>query len=94
MPWLHTVHAVVYKVCILALRLSCVCCRAVMNDIGTAPLQVVGYEGIFGCLAMFCVLLPIVQHTPGQDGTGLHEDTWETWHVSPVFHLMYCCTLV
>lgn len=54
-----------------------------MNDIGTAPLQVVGYEGVFGCIAMFCVLLPIVQHTPGQDGTGLHEDSWETWHVSP-----------
>ena len=31
---------------------------------------------------MFCVLLPIVQHTPGEDGTGLHEDTWETLHVS------------
>lgn len=58
-----------------------VCCHAVMNDIGTAPLQVVGYEGIFGCLAMFAVLLPIVQHTPGQDGSGLHEDSWETWHV-------------
>lgn len=55
---------------------------AVMSDVGTAPLQVVGYEGVFGCLAMFCVLLPIVQHTPGQDGTGLHEDTWETLHVS------------
>ena len=52
-----------------------------MRDIGTAPLQVVGYEGIFGCLAMFCVLLPIVQHTPGSDGSGLHEDSWETWHV-------------
>lgn len=57
------------------------CCTAVMRDIGTAPLQVVGYEGVFGCLAMFCVLLPTVQHTPGEDGTGLHEDTWETLHV-------------
>lgn len=56
---------------------------AVMSDIGTAPLQVVGYEGVFGCLAMFCVLLPLVQHTPGQDGSGLHEDSWETWHVCP-----------
>lgn len=53
----------------------------VMRDVGTAPLQVVGYEGVFGCLAMFCVLLPIVQHTPGEDGTGLHEDTWETLHI-------------
>ncbi|KAL3137914.1 hypothetical protein ABBQ38_005161 [Trebouxia sp. C0009 RCD-2024] len=53
----------------------------VMSDIGTAPLQVVGYEGVFGCLAMFCVLLPLVQHTPGQDGSGLHEDSWETWHL-------------
>ena len=65
----------------LALCDSTNSCCAVMNDIGTAPLQVVGYEGIFGCLAMFCVLLPIVQHTPGQDGSGLHEDSWETWHV-------------
>lgn len=56
-----------------------------MRDVGTAPLQVVGYEGVFGCLAMFCVLLPIVQHTPGEDGTGLHEDTWETLHVSPAW---------
>ena len=55
-----------------------------MSDIGTAPLQVVGYEGAFGCLAMFCVLLPLVQHTPGQDGSGLHEDSWETWHVQPL----------
>ena len=66
-----------------------------MNDIGTAPLQVVGYEGIFGCLAMFCVLLPIVQHTPGQDGSGLHEDSWETWHVgsrTPPFLLLLPAT--
>ncbi|DBA79121.1 TPA: hypothetical protein ACH3X1_008962 [Trebouxia sp. C0004] len=52
-----------------------------IDDIGTAPLQVVGYEGIFGCLAMFCVLLPIMQHIPGQDGSGLHEDSWEAWHL-------------
>ncbi len=73
----------------LSRRLAClytfrVCMRAVMSDIGTAPLQVVGYEGVFGCLAMFCVLLPLVQHTPGQDGSGLHEDSWETWHVQPL----------
>lgn len=70
------------KACITAYLRTCLV-YAVMSDIGTAPLQVVGYEGIFGCLAMFCVLLPLVQHTPGQDGSGLHEDSWETWHVRP-----------
>ena len=30
---------------------------------------------------MFRVLLPIVQHTSGSDGSGLHEDSWGTWQV-------------
>ena len=79
LPFHHSIHFI----CLQAFRV-CVLVCAVMSDIGTAPLQVVGYEGIFGCLAMFCVLLPLVQHTPGQDGSGLHEDSWETWHVCPL----------
>ena len=54
-----------------------------MSDVGTEPLQVVGWEGVFGVLAMVCVLLPIVQHTPKDLTDGLHEDTWETLHVRP-----------
>lgn len=53
----------------------------VLRDNDMQPLKVVGWEGIWGSLLVVCVLLPVVQHTPGEDGTGLHEDTWETIHM-------------
>lgn len=33
---------------------------------------------------MFCVMLPIVQHLPGKDGQGIHEDSLDTFHM--IFH--------
>lgn len=52
-----------------------------MADLQIAPLKIVGYEGFFGMVIMICVMLPIVQHLPGSDGHGLHEDTIETLKV-------------
>lgn len=46
-----------------------------------SPLKIVGYEGLWGSAAMFCVLLPLVQHLPGADGGGIHEDSLDTLHV-------------
>lgn len=40
-----------------------------------------GYEGLYGAVAMVCVLLPIVQRMPGKDGQGIHEDSWDTLHI-------------
>lgn len=53
-----------------------------MADLQIAPLKIVGYEGLFGTIAMVFFMLPIVQFVPGVDGTGIHEDTIETLHVS------------
>lgn len=49
-----------------------------MADMAIEPLKIVGFEGVFGSVAMLCVLLPIVQWLPGKDGGGLHEDSIDT----------------
>ncbi len=51
-------------------------------DLAISPLKIVGYEGLFGTLGMLCFLLPLVQMVPGRDGQGVHEDSFDTWHVS------------
>jgi len=56
-----------------------------MADLAIAPLQIVGWEGVFGTFFMVAILLPIVSVTPGQDGNGFHEDTLETLHVRLFF---------
>ena len=53
-----------------------------MSDLNIAPLKIVGYEGVFGFFFMMAFMLPIVQRLPGNDGDGLHEDSFDTWHVS------------
>ena len=52
-----------------------------MADMAIPPLKIVGYEGLFGALTMTCFLLPLVQHLPGVDGQGVHEDSLDTWHM-------------
>jgi hypothetical protein len=52
-----------------------------MNHVGLAPLQVVGYEGLLGSIALFGILMPIVYFIPGKDGEGLHEDSLESIHM-------------
>lgn len=49
-----------------------------MADLCIPPLKIVGYEGLFGSIAMVVVMLPLVQWLPGQDGQGIHEDTVDT----------------
>ncbi|EIE22282.1 hypothetical protein COCSUDRAFT_42626 [Coccomyxa subellipsoidea C-169] len=51
-----------------------------MSNVGLAPLQVVGYEGVLGVIAL-AILLTIVQFLPGKDGEGIHEDTIESFHM-------------
>jgi drug/metabolite transporter (DMT)-like permease len=52
-----------------------------MADMAIPPLKIVGYEGLFGTLAMSLFLLPLVQRLPGVDGQGIHEDSYDTWHM-------------
>lgn len=49
-----------------------------MADLYIPPLKIVGYEGLFGSIAMVGVMLPLVQWLPGQDGQGIHEDSLDT----------------
>jgi len=42
------------------------------------PLEVVGWEGLFGCLLSGFVLLPIAQAAPGSDTGGVFESTTDT----------------
>ncbi|CAL8468753.1 g8293 [Coccomyxa elongata] len=51
-----------------------------MSNVGLAPLQVVGYEGVLGVIAL-AILLTVVQFLPGKDGEGIHEDTRESIHM-------------
>ena len=57
-----------------------------MSDLNIAPLKIVGYEGVFGFIFMAAFMLPIVQRLPGNDGDGLHEDSFDTWHVRLAGH--------
>jgi Nucleotide-sugar transporter len=52
-----------------------------MADMAIPPLKIVGYEGLFGTLTMALFLLPLVQRLPGTDGQGIHEDSYDTWHM-------------
>ena len=57
-----------------------------LSEVKVEPLMVVGFEGLFGVAAM-AVILAIVQFLPGQEGTGLREDSVESWQMiraSPV----------
>jgi len=52
-----------------------------LSEMDMAPMKIVGYEGLLGFLLMVCILLPIAQFMPGKDGSGLHENTWDTLHM-------------
>lgn len=52
-----------------------------MADLNIPPLKIVGFEGLYGALAMGLILLPTVQRLPGVDGQGVHEDSVDTWHM-------------
>jgi len=63
-----------------------------MADMAIHPLKIVGYEGLFGTVAMAFFLLPLVQRLPGTDGQGIHEDSHDTWHMirntPTIFHML------
>lgn len=52
-----------------------------MHDITAAPTFVVGVEGLWGSLLTSAVFLPVMQHIPGEEGMGLHEDTLDTFEM-------------
>jgi hypothetical protein len=93
-----------------------------LSSMDISALKIVGFEGLWGSLAMFLVMLPVVQvrnayacvacrqpflfhdfqhqltvwhghrlgahlpavqHLPGAEGSGIHENSLDTWHVSP-----------
>ena len=57
-----------------------------MADLHIQPLKIVGYEGVFGSLAMILVLLPLVSLVKAHDGDGLHENSLDTLHVSTSYN--------
>ena len=52
-----------------------------LSSMDISPLKIVGFEGLWGSAVMVLILLPIVQFLPGQEGSGIHEDTLESLHV-------------
>lgn len=50
-----------------------------MHDIAASPVLIVGLEGMWGTIIMCALFMPIVQHLPGQEGNGIHEDTIDTF---------------
>lgn len=79
-PVWHFCHAVLTALpCMQAVQAAQVTMEDyAMSHVGLAPLQVVGYEGLLGTIALFGILMPIVYFIPGKDGQGLHEDSLET----------------
>lgn len=49
-----------------------------MADLQMAPLKIVGFEGVFGSVMMFGLLLPVAYYLPGPEGYGLHENSLDT----------------
>ncbi|KAJ4455754.1 putative Integral membrane protein [Paratrimastix pyriformis] len=43
------------------------------------PALVVAWEGLWGFLLCSAVAFPVAAALPGEEGTGLHEDTWDTF---------------
>lgn len=58
----------------------------VLRDLGLAPLTVVGWEGIWGCIFMFGILLPIAQ-------VGLTVELREQTAAKHFSALTSCCVL-
>jgi hypothetical protein len=56
------------------------------DDVEAHPLQVVGWEGVFGCMWSAFVMLPIVQAMSGSDCGSVENtlDTLKMMHNSPV----------
>ncbi|KIZ00286.1 hypothetical protein MNEG_7674 [Monoraphidium neglectum] len=49
-----------------------------MADLDMDPLKIVGFEGVFGSVMMIGVMMPIAYFLPGEEGTGLHEDSLDS----------------
>lgn len=60
-------------------RLPITC--ALQSDMAVPPLKIVGFEGVFGFIAVGLIILPIIQFLPGSDGKGFHEDTIDSFYV-------------
>jgi hypothetical protein len=43
------------------------------------PMKIVGFEGVFGSILMIFVMMPTAYFLPGGEGTGLHENTFDTF---------------
>jgi len=63
-----------------------------MKDVKLPPLQIVGYEGLWGLLE-FMVVFPILQALPGHDN-GHFEDTVESFHLVATNHSLQALILV
>ena len=55
-----------------------------LSEVKVEPLMVVGFEGLFGVIAM-ALILAVVQFLPGQEGTGMLMDGF-----LPVPLVMFC----
>merc|ERR1712032_907366 len=49
-----------------------------MKDVKLPPLQIVGYEGLWGLIEFFVVCFPLMQALPGSDN-GHFEDSYESF---------------
>jgi drug/metabolite transporter (DMT)-like permease len=49
-----------------------------LHDIDISPFLIVGMEGFWGIIGTVCIFMPAVQFIPGDEGNGVHEDTWDT----------------
>lgn len=63
-----------------------------LSNMDIAAMKIVGFEGVWGAAAMILVLLPVVQHVPGEEGSGLHEDSIDSLHM--IFHSKTIATVL
>lgn len=53
--------------------------EALMHDITTPPVALVGLEGVWGSIFTMFLFVPITQFLPFTEGAGLHEDYLDTY---------------
>lgn len=79
---LPSLHPALFAECLQAVQAAQITFEDFfLSSMDISALKIVGFEGVWGTLAMFLVMLPIVQHLPGAEGSGIHENSLDTWHV-------------
>ena len=52
-----------------------------LHDMTCSPILIVGLEGMWGTIITCTLFLPVIQNIGGEEGSGIHEDTIDTFQM-------------